>query len=207
MRKTRFSQNPLNPQFWALGFWIYTSSCANLKKMLRDIFNESHCMFLPLVAILSIGLDKMLLSGNNGKNKKKVNKDDDSQWEVWGRLPPAQLCLNLGLPTLRSVRVSVLSFHFIHLLHIFSYFFLFLSLLFPYFLNFHIFSESHCLFLRESGKPKVLLYTGCFLFILPNFQHQNWKWVAANKGGNFQIKKGFRCLSKFFAFCYWRSRG
>ena len=101
-------------------------------------------MFLPLVAILSIGLDKMLLSGNDGKNKKskqrwwftvgglrkkksknkKVNnKDDDSQWEVWGRLPPAQLCLNLGLPTLRSVRVSVLSFHFIHLLHIFSFFF------------------------------------------------------------------------------------
>ena len=88
------------------------------------------------------------------RKNKKVNNNDDSQWVVWGRLPPAQLCLNLGLPTLRSVRVSVLSFHFIHLLHIFSFF---LSLLFPYFLNFHIFSESHCLFLRESGKPKVLL--------------------------------------------------
>ena len=31
VRKTRFSQNPLNSRFWALGFLIYTS-CANLEK-------------------------------------------------------------------------------------------------------------------------------------------------------------------------------
>ena len=32
MRKSRFSQNPLNPQFWAFGFSMYTSSSANFKK-------------------------------------------------------------------------------------------------------------------------------------------------------------------------------
>ena len=32
MRKSRFSQNPLNSRFWALGFLIYTLSCANFKK-------------------------------------------------------------------------------------------------------------------------------------------------------------------------------
>ena len=32
MRKSRFSQNPLNARFWAFGFSIYTSSSANFKK-------------------------------------------------------------------------------------------------------------------------------------------------------------------------------
>ena len=32
MRKSRFSQNPLNARFWAFGFLIYTSSSANFKK-------------------------------------------------------------------------------------------------------------------------------------------------------------------------------
>ena len=32
MRKSRFSQNPLNPRFWAFGFSIYTSSSSNFKK-------------------------------------------------------------------------------------------------------------------------------------------------------------------------------
>ena len=49
MRKSRFSQKPLNARFWAFGFLIYTSSFANLKKIHRDTFSLSHCMFLPLV--------------------------------------------------------------------------------------------------------------------------------------------------------------
>ena len=49
VRKTQFSQKPLNSRFWALGFLIYTFSCAKYKKIHRDIFNESHSMFLPLV--------------------------------------------------------------------------------------------------------------------------------------------------------------
>ena len=44
VRKTRFSQNPLNSQFWAFWFSIYTLSCANFKKI--------HC-------------DKLILSGGN----------------------------------------------------------------------------------------------------------------------------------------------
>ena len=32
MRKSRFSQNPLNARFWAFGFLIYTSSSTNFKK-------------------------------------------------------------------------------------------------------------------------------------------------------------------------------
>ena len=112
VRKTRFSQNPLNPQFWALGFWIYTSSCANFKKILRDIFNESHCMFLPLVAILSIGLDKMLLSGNDGKNKKSKQR----WWFTVGglRKTTARAALSQSRPPnseKRSCKCSFLSFH------------------------------------------------------------------------------------------------
>ena len=49
MRKSRFSQNPLNARFWAFGFLIYTSSSANLKKIHLDTSLLSHCMFLPLV--------------------------------------------------------------------------------------------------------------------------------------------------------------
>ena len=49
MRKSRFSQNPLNTRFWAFGFWIYTSSSANFKKIHHDTFVLSHSMFLPLV--------------------------------------------------------------------------------------------------------------------------------------------------------------
>ena len=49
MRKSRFSQNPLNARFWAFGFLIYTSSSANFKKdPPRNIF-LSQSMFLPLV--------------------------------------------------------------------------------------------------------------------------------------------------------------
>ena len=32
MRKSRFSQNPLNARFWAFGFLIYTSSSTNFKE-------------------------------------------------------------------------------------------------------------------------------------------------------------------------------
>ena len=49
MRKSRFSQNPLNSRFWAVGFLIYTLSSANFKKIHLDKFNESQSMFLPLV--------------------------------------------------------------------------------------------------------------------------------------------------------------
>ena len=47
--KLNFFQNHLESRFWALGFFIYTLSCAKLKKIQRDTFHESHCMFLPLV--------------------------------------------------------------------------------------------------------------------------------------------------------------
>ena len=49
VRKTRFFQNLLNSRFWALWFLIYTLSCAKLKKIHRDRFNESQSMFLALV--------------------------------------------------------------------------------------------------------------------------------------------------------------
>ena len=54
MRKTRFSQNPLNSRFWAHGFLIYTLSFANFKKIHRDTFFFSHSMFLTLVYIICI---------------------------------------------------------------------------------------------------------------------------------------------------------
>ena len=54
VRKARFSQNPLNSQFRAHGFLIYTLSFANFKKIHRDTFFFSHSMFLTLVYIICI---------------------------------------------------------------------------------------------------------------------------------------------------------